>query len=183
MLEDVLTGGAVGATWQAARGGGTGVRCPPTCCFSCSQLAALGQDGSEGRTRRAENVDGRAVGVAGGRSGQRAGTRGMAARRLSTSLRFMPDPFYGRSRTDAERGSGGTLNRACMNAIPHNRAPCSCDGFLHVSRTYPRYRRRGRVSTPRQTVGYIPHRWKGWKGGRNESCGVPHHPVTGVGSA
>ena len=30
--------------------------CPPTCCFSFSQLAAVGHDGSEGRTRRPEGT-------------------------------------------------------------------------------------------------------------------------------
>jgi hypothetical protein len=32
------------------------MRCPPTCCFSFSQLAAVGHDGSDGRTRRTEGT-------------------------------------------------------------------------------------------------------------------------------
>src|SRR5580692_8672209 len=39
-----------------ASGEDTGMSCPPTCCFSSSQLAAVGHDGSEGRTRRPEGI-------------------------------------------------------------------------------------------------------------------------------
>ncbi len=33
------------------------MRLPPTCCFSLSQLAALGHEGSPGRTRRKDGLD------------------------------------------------------------------------------------------------------------------------------
>ena len=80
-------------------------------------------------TRRAEGVEGRAVCAGVGRSGQRVGTRGMVAKRLSTSLRFMPAPFQAQARPDAERGLRGTINCAYMNASPQNRSQHSCDRF------------------------------------------------------
>jgi hypothetical protein len=44
----------LGASLQGANGDGTEMSCPPTCCFNFCHLAAVGQDGSEGRTRRVE---------------------------------------------------------------------------------------------------------------------------------
>jgi len=56
--------------------------CPPTCCFSFSQLAALGQDGSEGRTR-GKRFDGRALFGWVGKPDHKPGNKGSIARRFS----------------------------------------------------------------------------------------------------
>src|SRR5271166_6141798 len=83
------------ASAQAASGDCTLIRCPPTSRFSRSQLASLGQDGSEGRTRRTER-GGSAARVAVIGPGKTADSRGIAATRLSMLLLFMPNAFDGR---------------------------------------------------------------------------------------
>src|SRR5271166_2549628 len=83
------------ASAQAASGDCTLIRCPPTSRFSCSQLAAFGQDGSEGRVRRAGR-GGSAARVAVVKLGETADSRGIAATRLSMVLLFMPNAFDGR---------------------------------------------------------------------------------------
>src|SRR5271167_1066787 len=67
------------------------MRCPPTCCFSFSQLAPLGHDGSEGRWRRPEDFANGTAACSGlKKRGHRTGRRGIAAKRLSKLLLFIP---------------------------------------------------------------------------------------------
>src|SRR5271154_876387 len=97
---------ASGADWQPASGDCTAMRRPETCCLSFSQLAALGHDRSEGRTRRKDDFAGRAVCNVAGKRDPRAGANGIAAKRFSKVLRFI------RKSIETRRKGAGTTHAA-----------------------------------------------------------------------
>jgi hypothetical protein len=61
---------------------------PPTCCFSFSQLAAVGHDGSDGRTRRTVELV-KAARIDVGRYRKTEEISGIAARPLRKLLLFI----------------------------------------------------------------------------------------------
>src|ERR1700740_2454119 len=92
-----------GASLHGASGEDTGMSCPPTCRFSFSQLAAVGHDGSDGRTRRMGALA-KAARIDVGRYRQIEEKSGIAARRLMKLLLFIsgnaldPKPLCFRSK-------------------------------------------------------------------------------------
>ena len=67
--------------------------CPPTCCFSFSQLTGVGHDGSDGRTRRTVELA-KAARIDVGRHRKAEEISGIAANALRKLLLFIIATCY-----------------------------------------------------------------------------------------